>query len=169
MNKVFVNEDIFAKKVVVIDVNGAKIGEMNKFDAIKHAREQGLDLVQIQPPDEAGRSLCKVMDYGKMKYEQSKHKAAKNVKEKEIFFHVGTAQHDLDTKKNHVKGLLAKGARVKFGIELRRREKQFSEDAKEMLRRCVIDFQGLARWDDIKSSDRFIFVMLQPIAKAVSH
>ena len=164
MNKQFVNEDIYARKVILIDANGLRVGEVFRTEAIRQAQEQGLDLVQIQANDQ-GPPLCKILDYGKMKYEQSKQKTQKSPKEKEIFFHLGTSTHDLATKTEHAKELLSKGHKVKLGIEMRRRECQFSNNAKEKLASTVAEFASVARWDDIHSAGRFVFVNLQPLQR----
>ena len=106
--------------------------------------------------------VCKILDYGKMKYEKSKIKAQKPPKEKEVIFHLNTSSHDLETKTNHVKEFLKKGCRVKFGIEMRRREKQQINTAREIMKKQVANFSGLCKFDDIKESDNSVFVLLLP-------
>lgn len=164
MEKFFINEAIKSKKVVLINDDGKRIGEFYKDEAIKLSKERGFDLVQVSGDEKnASFPLCKMMDYGKMKYEKSKKQIQKAPKEKEIFFHLNTSQHDLETKKKHIKELLKKGVRVKFGIEMRKREKTFAEKARQALKQNVSDFEGMAKWDDIHGADRFLFINIIPL------
>lgn len=163
MSKDFVNESIYARKIILIDENGNKVGETFRNDALKRAKDLGLDLVQVNGDERSQSPICKIMDYGKMKYEKSKIKAQKPQKEKEIMYHTNISSHDLQTKKNHVKEILEKGHKIKFGIETRRRERYTLNDVKEMLKQQVADFVGIAKFNDICVSDKSVFVVLNPI------
>ncbi len=101
----FVNHQIKLPKVVCIDHTGANLGLISTSDAIKKAREVELDLVQILPPQKDKPATCKIMDFGKFKFESSKKKKEAEKKQREnaiklktIQLHPGTAQNDLNHK-----------------------------------------------------------------------
>src|SRR5713101_5851389 len=99
------NERIRAREVRVIDDESGQLGIMPPFEAIKKARERGLDLVEISP--NAVPPVCKIMDYGKFLYEQEKKERAAKKKQKvitvkEVKFSINVDDHDYETKKNHV-------------------------------------------------------------------
>ncbi len=99
---------------------------MNPDDARRIAMEQGLDLVEVAP--DARPPVCKIMDYGKFRYEQSKRsKPQKTAKTKTIKLRPKTDDHDLETKFNMARKFLADGDRVKFVMRLRGRENAYIE------------------------------------------
>jgi translation initiation factor IF-3 len=109
----------------VIDDEGNQLGVMTLFDAMKKAREMGLDVVEISP--NAVPPVCKIVDYGKFLYEQSKkaHEAKKNQKSsqiKEVKFRPSTAEHDYQVRKNQIIRFLGEGHKVKAMIFHRGRE-----------------------------------------------
>jgi translation initiation factor IF-3 len=104
-SSVRMNERIRAREIRVIDDNGTQLGIMPPMEALKVAREQNLDLVEISPT--AVPPVCKIMDYGKYVYQQNKraHEARKNqtkIVVKEVKFRPTTNEHDYDFKKNHI-------------------------------------------------------------------
>lgn len=120
-----VNERIRARELRVIDDEGNQLGVMTLFDAMKKAREMGLDVVEISP--NAVPPVCKIVDYGKFLYEQSKkaHEAKKNQKSshiKEVKFRPSTAEHDYQVRKNQIIRFLGEGHKVKAMIFHRGRE-----------------------------------------------
>jgi translation initiation factor IF-3 len=120
-----VNERIRAREVRVIDDTGNQLGVMTLFDVMKLAREQGLDVVEISP--NAVPPVCKIVDYGKFLYEQSKkaHEAKKHQKSshiKEVKFRPSTAEHDFQVRKNQIIRFLGEGYKVKAMIFHRGRE-----------------------------------------------
>ena len=120
-----VNERIRAREVRVIDEAGNQLGVMTLFDAMKTARESGLDVVEISP--NAVPPVCKLVDYGKFLYEQSKkaHEAKKHQKSshiKEVKFRPSTAEHDYQVRKNQIIRFLGDGYKVKAMIFHRGRE-----------------------------------------------
>ncbi len=101
------------------------LGVMSTVDARKRASEKGLDLVEISP--NAKPPVCRIMDYGKYQYEESRKQRAARKRQhslslKEIKFHVNVDDHDYETKLNHIKGFLSKGHKVKVSLFFRGRE-----------------------------------------------
>src|SRR5512144_2002717 len=100
-----INERIRAREIRVIDAEGQQLGIMPPFEALKKAREQNLDLVEISPT--AQPPVCRIMDYGKFLYEQEKKERAakkhqKVITVKEVKFRINVDEHDYEFKKNHV-------------------------------------------------------------------
>lgn len=161
--KIFANEEICGYLVIVIDENGVNKGEVNKRVAISEARARGLDLVQVSKNDK-GISICKFADVGKLKFEASKKKqGSKPTEMKEMMFHLKTGEHDIQVKKTKVRGMLEKKCLVKFGIELKGRERAFLANAKELLNKAVSDLSDVAKWDELRVTDNVVFVILKPI------
>lgn len=100
---------------------------MTPDEGLEEAEERDLDLVEVAP--NADPVVCKIMDYGKFKYEQSKKKSAKsdNVSLKTLRFRPKTSDHDLQTKLNRAKGFLEKGNQVKFVLQMRGRERKYTD------------------------------------------
>ena len=120
-----VNERIRAREVRVVDEAGNQLGVMTYFDAMKAARDAGIDLVEISP--NAVPPVCKLVDYGKFLYEQNKkaHEAKKHQKSshiKEVKFRPSTAEHDYQVRKNQIIRFLGDGFKVKAMIFHRGRE-----------------------------------------------
>lgn len=119
------NEDIRDKEVRVVTDDGEQLGIMNTSDALKIAVQKNLDLVKIAP--QAKPPVCKIMDYGKYRFEQQKREkeARKNqriIDVKEIQLSLNIDTHDLETKVNHAKKFLQAGNKVKVSIRFRGRE-----------------------------------------------
>ncbi len=115
---------------------------MQPFEALKKAREQGLDLVEIAPT--AQPPVCKIMDYGKFLYQQSKraHEAKKHqhsIVIKEVKFRPNVDEHDYTFKKNHAIRFLGQGDKVKAVIEFRGREMTHQEIGREVLQRLIAE------------------------------
>ena len=131
------NDRIRAREIRVIDADGSQLGVITPFDALKKAREQNLDLVEISP--NAVPPVCRIMDYGKFLYENEKKERAakKNQKQivlKEVKFSVNVDEHDYVTKRNHVLRFLGEGDKVKASLRFRGREM-----AHQNLGRAVLD------------------------------
>ncbi len=114
-----INREIRARKVRVISSTGEQIGLLDTEEALRRAEQQKLDLVEIAP--NASPPVCKIIDYGKFRYDQTKRekeskKASHQVKVKEVKVKPNIGEHDLDTKMRHAKGFLEKGNKVKFTI-----------------------------------------------------
>ncbi|HKW76549.1 MAG TPA: translation initiation factor IF-3 [Terriglobales bacterium] len=134
------NERIRAREIRVIDADGNQLGVIAPYDALKRAREQNLDLVEISP--NAVPPVCRIMDYGKFLYEQEKKERAakKNQKQivlKEVKFSVNVDEHDYVTKRNHVLRFLGEGDKVKASLRFRGREMAHQNLGREVLDRLV--------------------------------
>jgi translation initiation factor IF-3 len=126
----------------VIDDQGEQLGIMPPFEALKQAREKGLDLVEISPT--AQPPVCRIMDYGKFLYQQEKKdrenkKNQKQIVVKEVKFRINVDEHDYQTKKNHVLRFLDEGDKVKATIFFRGREMTRQMLGREILERLIKD------------------------------
>ena len=161
-----INDEITASSCRLIGVDGSQLGLFAIRDAQRVADDQGLDLVEIAPNAEP--PVCKVMDYGKFKYQQAmKAKAARKnqskVEVKEMKFDVG----DYETKKGHVLRFLKKGARVKITIMFRGREMAHPEQGLNVLERLAEDLKPYATVESKpKMEGRNMLMLLAPIKGA---
>ncbi len=119
------NRGIRAAEIRLIGAGGEMLGVVTPLDALKLAQEAGLDLVEISP--NAAPPVCKIMDYGKYKYEQQKKENAARKKQKvivikEIKLRPSIDKHDLAVKMRQVLAFLADGDKVKFTMQFRGRE-----------------------------------------------
>jgi len=135
---VLLNNDINIPQVRCIGDDGTQYGIISSSEAKQIAREQGLDLVLIAPS--AKPPVCKVMDYGKFKYQQEKkkkeaRKKQKIIEVKEIKLSVKIAQNDINYKVKHAREFITAGKHVKFRVFLRGREMQNPEGGVEILER----------------------------------
>lgn len=126
-----INEDIRDRELRVISADGEVIGIMSAAEALKIAEERNLDLVKIAP--QAKPPVCKIMDYGKYRFEQTKREkeARKNqrvIEIKEIRLSLNIDKHDFETKVNHAKRFLGDGNKVKVSIRFRGREMAHPEN-----------------------------------------
>ena len=131
-----INEQIRDKEVRVIGADGEQLGIMSSRDALKLAQEAELDLVKIAPT--AKPPVCKIIDYGKYKYEQiRKEKEAKKkqkiVEIKEIRLSPNIDTNDLNTKMNATRKFIAKGNKVKITLRFRGREMAHMQTSKHIL------------------------------------
>lgn len=132
------NERIRVPEVLVIDDAGNKLGVMDTRRALEMARERGLDLVEVAPG--VRPPVCKILDYGKLKYaEAKKQKEAKkkqvSVTVKEIQLRPRTEDHDLETKFRHIAEFLTRGDKVRVILMFRGREMAYTHQGYDMLRR----------------------------------
>jgi len=137
-----INDRIRVAQVRVIDDAGEQLGIMETRDAIRTAREQGLDLVEVAP--NADPPVCRIIDYGKYQYEAKKkaHDAKKKqviITVKEVKFRPGTDDHDYDFKAKNAKRWLQDGDKVKATIFFRGREMAHRELGAELLQRLEKD------------------------------
>jgi translation initiation factor IF-3 len=126
----------------VVDEDGNQLGVMSLFDAMKAARDKGLDVVEISP--NAVPPVCKLVDYGKFQYEQSKkaHEAKKHQKSshiKEVKFRPSTAEHDYQVRKNQIIRFLGEGHKVKAMIFHRGREMAHQDVGRAKMNRLLKD------------------------------
>ncbi len=128
----------------MIDNEGNQLGILQPFEALKIARERGLDLVEISPS--ANPPVCKIQDYGKFLYEKEKQERAakkhqKIITVKEVKFRINVDEHDYQTKKNHVLRFLDDGDKVKATIFFRGREMAHTNLGRQVLERLLKDVQ----------------------------
>lgn len=135
-NEPQVNEEIRAREVRLIDENSEQLGIKPFREALRIAAERGLDLVNVAPT--AKPIVCRIMDYGRFKYEQSKKDREARKKQhiitiKEIRFSPTIDQHDLETKSRAAAQFLKDGDRVKVSVRFRGREIAHAERGKQVL------------------------------------
>ncbi|HXF72624.1 MAG TPA: translation initiation factor IF-3 [Actinomycetota bacterium] len=149
--------------------DGQQIGIVPIQEALRRAQELDLDLVEVAP--QADPPVCRIMDYGKYKYERDiRQKEARKkqarVEVKEIKFRPKIDPHDYETKKGHVERFLRAGARVKVTIMFRGREMAHTELGRRILDRLVGDLQGLAVVEaEPKQDGRNMVMVIAPSKK----
>lgn len=131
-----INEEICDKEIRVISEEGEQLGIMSAEEALEIAEQRNLDLVKISP--QAKPPVCKIMDYGKFRFEKAKREkeAKKNqriTEIKEIRLSLNIDTHDFETKLNHARKFLAEGNKVKFSIRFRGREMAHPEIGKGIM------------------------------------
>ena len=131
-----INEQIRDREVRLIGENGEQLGIMSAREAMKIASEADLDLVKIAP--KAQPPVCKIVDYGKYRYEQSRRekeakKKQKTVELKEVRLSPNIDTNDLNTKVNNAKKFIGKGNRVKVTLRFRGREMAHVQQSKHIL------------------------------------
>ncbi|HKJ98030.1 MAG TPA: translation initiation factor IF-3 [Desulfotignum sp.] len=135
-----VNKGIRASEVRVIGADGEQIGIMPVSEALRIAEDQTLDLVEVSP--DANPPVCKIMDHGKFKYEQTKKKQEAKRKQKttqikEIKVRPKTDDHDLATKARHIEKFISNNDKVKITLVFRGREVMLREQANAVLEKVV--------------------------------
>ena len=135
-----INDRIRARQVRVIDEDGGQLGIMDPRDALREAESRDLDLVEVAP--QAAPPVCRIMDYGKYRYElkrraRDSRKNQHTVTLKEIKYRPKIDVHDFDYKTNHVREFLGAGHKVKITIMFRGRELAHPEFGRTILRRVV--------------------------------
>ena len=163
------NEQIRAREVRVIGAEGEQLGILGRNEAIAAAREVGLDLVEVaaaaEPP------VCRIMDYGKFKYEtQKKKQEAKKrqtvIQIKEIKLRPKTDEHDYQTKVNHIRRFIDDGDRCKVTIFFRGREIVHKDRGQSMLDKVVEDTKDIAKVEqEARAEGRTLHMMLVPLPK----
>ena len=131
-----INEQIRDREVRLIGEDGQQLGIMSARDAMKLAQEANLDLVKIAP--QAKPPVCKIIDYGKFRYEQARkekeaRKKQKTIEVKEIRFSPNIDTNDLNTKVTHAKKFLAAGNKVKVSVRFRGREMTHTQVGRSIL------------------------------------
>jgi len=148
-DKVRVNEEIRSKEVRVVEPDGDH--QVIDIDtALERAREHDLDLVEIAP--DAEPPVCKIIDYGKYRYEQQKKEKrqrakSKQMQMKELRFRPRTDDHDFDFKTKHAREFLENGNKVKAYVQFRGRDIIYKDQGMDLLRRFIERLQDIARID----------------------
>jgi translation initiation factor IF-3 len=143
-----VNEEITARQVRVIDDDGENHGVITVEEGIRIAEAAGLDLVEVSP--NADPPVCKILDYGKFKYEQQKRKnearkKQKTIEVKEIKFRPNIEQHDYEVKMRSLKKFIEEGDKVKVTLRFRGREMAHQELGLEVLQRVQAEMEEAAK------------------------
>jgi len=146
--EVRVNERIRAREVRLIDENGAQLGVMPTQEALRVARGKNLDLIEVAP--NAQPPVCRIMDYGKHKYEQAKReretrKRGKASEVRLLRMKPQISKHDLDVKVRKLRELLADGSKVRISIRFRGREMSKPELATELFSRIGQELADIAQ------------------------
>ena len=161
-----VNEQIEAEKVRVVNADGEMVGVISKEEGIEIAFEAGLALVEVSP--NADPPVCKVLDYGKYKYEAQKkaneaRKKQKVIDVKEIKMRPGIDEHDYQVKMRSVRRFLDEGDKVKMTIRFRGREMAHQELGMKVLDRVREDVDELAKVEQFpKSEGRLMTMVIAP-------
>lgn len=163
-DKVRINEKIRGRELRIISETGEQLGIMSAMEALEVAVQKELDLVEISP--NATPPVCKIMDYGKYKYEQTRKAkdAKKNQKQvivKEVKFRSRIDQHDMDTKIAQVKKFLEKDNKVKITLVQYGRERMYADQGIGMLDQISDRFVEIADVDK-KYNDKQKYLILSP-------
>ncbi len=160
------NERIRAREIRVIGEDGEQFGVMTVNEAIALATEKNLDLVEISP--NATPPVCKIMDYGKFKYEKTKKekenkKKQKNVIIKELRIKPHIDEHDKETKVSQIEKFISKEYKVKVSLRLTGREKMHAESAIKILDYFAERFEEIAVVEKKYGKEQVQkFIMLSP-------
>jgi len=163
------NHRIRVPQVRCVRADGSMIGVLATRDALKMAMDQGLDLVEISPS--AVPPVCKIMDFGKYMYEEARKKKQARKHQhsqviKEMKYHSNVAEHDYQTKLNHVQEFLGKGYKIKVTLTFRGREGAHKELGFDLVNRVLKDCEQLCTVDmEPKMMGRMIMAMITGKAK----
>src|ERR1700722_7232361 len=141
-----INDRIRAREIRVIDENGEQMGILAPFEALRIARERGLDLVEVSP--NAAPPVCRIQDYGRYLYEKEKSDRAAKKKQKiivvkEVKFSVTVDEHDYQTKKNQALKFLQGGEKVKGSLRFRGRQMAHRDLGYNIINRFIQDIGDL--------------------------
>src|SRR6266436_3561613 len=161
-----VNGRIRAREVrVILGSNGEQLGVMKLNDALRRAQTLGLDLVEVAPT--ANPPVCKIIDFGKFRYDISKHtkdKKPASSKLKEIKFRVNIDEHDYLTKIRHGEEFLDRGNKVRVQLQFRGREMAHQEFGMQLVEKVRDDLSGMSQVEmDPKITGRNITMTLAPL------
>ena len=161
-----INEQIRDKELRVIDSDGNQLGIMSLRQALEIAEQKNLDLVKIAP--QANPPVCKIIDYGKFRFEQAKREkeARKNqrvVEIKEVRLSLNIDTHDFETKRNHALRFISEGNKVKVSIRFRGREMGHPELGLEIMSRFADAMSEVANVEKpAKLEGRTMLMFLAP-------
>lgn len=157
-----INEQIRDREVRVVGEDGEQLGIMSSKDAMKMAREANLDLVKIAPT--AKPPVCKIVDYGKFRYEQSRkekeaRKKQKIMEVKEIRLSPNIDENDLNTKASQARKFLSKGDKVKVSLRFRGREMAHVGMSRQILDRFCEKLEDVAVVDKVPKMEGRSMIM----------
>jgi len=160
------NDSIQVKEVRLIDAEGENVGVVETSDALERAAVAGLDLVEVSP--DANPPVCKILDYGKFKYQEQKkaaeaRKKQKIVEVKEIKMRPNIDSHDYDVKMRSMKRFFDDGDKVKVTLRFRGREMAHQQIGRELLVRVKMDTDEFAKVEsDARLEGRQMVMILAP-------
>lgn len=162
ISDLMVNGQIRDKEVRVVGEDGEQLGIMSSKDAMKMAREANLDLVKIAPT--AKPPVCKIVDYGKFRYEQSRkekeaRKKQKTMEIKEIRLSPNIDENDLNTKASQARKFLTKGDKVKVSLRFRGREMAHVGISRQILDRFYEKLEDVAVVDKVPKMEGRSMIM----------
>lgn len=163
------NDRVRAPEIRLIGAEGENVGVVTPARAMEMAKEVGLDLVEISP--NAAPPVCKIMDFGKFKYETQKkeseaRKKQKIIEIKEVKFRPNTDTHDYDVKMRNVYKFLDNGDKVKVTLRFRGREMAHLNLGRALLERVAVDTEEFGKVDSIpKMEGRQMVMMINPLKK----
>jgi len=164
-----INNQIRVPKVRLINSKGEQMGVVTLSEALAAAEEAELDLVEIAP--EASPPVCKIIDFGKYRYDQTKRekeskKSRHTIKIKEIKLKPNIDTHDFDTKLRRARSFLEEGNKVKVTCQFRGREMAHTEIGERVVQKMCDSLEDIAQPDaPIKRMGRFLNVVLSPVGK----
>lgn len=164
------NREITAREVLIIDENGVKLGVVPTVEGIRMAEERMLDLVEVAP--QATPPVCRILDYGKYRYQlQKKEKDARKKQKvqtlKEMKMRPKIDEHDYDFKVRAIKSFLEDGHRVKVSVFFRGREMSFLDKGEAVLARVIRDCDGLGKSEgNPRMEGRYMRIMMTPVPQA---
>ncbi|EAQ11293.1 translation initiation factor IF-3 [Maritimibacter alkaliphilus] len=163
------NEKIRAPEIRLIGAEGENVGVVSPQRGMELAEQAGLDLVEISP--NATPPVCKIMDFGKFKYETQKREAEarkkqKTIEVKEVKFRPNTDVHDYDVKMKNVVKFLEKGDKVKVTLRFRGREMAHQNLGRDLLERVAEDVKEIGKVENMpKMEGRQMIMMIGPLTK----
>tara|TARA_B100000029_G_scaffold153785_1_gene149048 strand:- start:26100 stop:26630 length:531 start_codon:yes stop_codon:yes gene_type:complete len=160
------NEQITASEVRVISSTGKQLGIISIREALNHAEDEGFDLVEVSP--DAKPPVCKIIDYGKLKYKEQKskkeaRKKQKTIEVKEIKMRPGINKHDYDVKIKAVSKFISEGNKVKISMRFRGREMEHQNIGIELLNKITEQVSKYAKLEvPPKPEGKQIMMLLVP-------
>ncbi|MCS7151290.1 MAG: translation initiation factor IF-3 [Endomicrobia bacterium] len=164
-----VNQFIRAKEVRVVDENGKQLGIMPLQQALQKAQQLGLDLVEIAP--QANPPVCKIIDFSKFKYQQEKkekeiRRAQRQHEIKEIYLKTTIADHDLETKLNHVKEFLQHSHPTKITITTKGRfSEHFDESSQKVIEKIKAGLTDYGTITNVRKDENRLTLIVEPKKK----
>lgn len=162
-----INQRIRARELRLVSEDGEQLGVVSREEALRLAEESGVDLVEVAPKAEP--PVCRLMDYGKYKYETKKQAAQKKQKTqllKEITFRPNIGDHDFEVKLSRIREFLEKGHKTKVRVFFRGREIIHPERGRELARRVVEDVVEIGTVDvPPKIEGKNLIMILSPVKK----
>ncbi|MBY0273142.1 MAG: translation initiation factor IF-3 [Alphaproteobacteria bacterium] len=162
-----VNEKISSLKVRLVDENGEMVGVLSQKEALERAYRAGLDLVEVSP--NADPPVCKILDYGKYKFEEQKRRAEMRKKQKvieikEVQLRPGIDKHDFEVKMRSARKFIDDGDKLKVTLRFRGRELSHQELGIDVLNRVKETLQDIAKVEhDPKFEGKRVIMILAPL------